>query len=93
MVHLRWGILALCLLIVTSCTVLCTHIDKPGGDDSNGHCSICLTVAGHRAIIQAVVVTHVSPDLVVTELTAHSDQIIKQDRFASSLYIRPPPLS
>jgi hypothetical protein len=89
---LRWATLALSLFILLSCTALCTHIDKDCSD-GNGHCPICLSAAAHRATVQVIAAVHVSPEFVVTELAPHFDQLIKQDRFISSLYIRPPPLS
>ena len=92
-VQLRWATLALSFFLLLSCTALCAHIDKAGGDDGNGHCSICLSAAAHRATVQPVAAVNVSPDFVVTELATRSDQLIKQGRFISSLYIRPPPLS
>ena len=89
--QIRWATLALSLLMLLSCTALCTHIDKACGDDGKGHCSLCLGAAAHG--VRPVVAVHVSPDFVVAELTSDSDPLIKQDRFDSSLYIRPPPLS
>jgi hypothetical protein len=93
LVRIRWALIALCLFIVTSCTVLCAHVDKPGGDDGNGHCSICLTVAAHKATVQPIAAIHLSPDFVITAIAPEPDSLIKQPRFESSLYIRPPPLS
>jgi len=90
--HLRWAMLALSVFILLSCTVLCAHIDKDCGD-GNGHCSICLTAAGHKATVQPIAALHVSPDFVVAAIAPDSDPLVKQARFDSSLYIRPPPLS
>src|SRR5437868_11274743 len=91
-VRLRWALIALCLFIVTSCTVLCTHIDK-NCRDGNGHCPICLTAAAHKATVQPVAAIHLSPDFVISAIAPDSDPLVKQPRFDSSLYIRPPPLS
>jgi hypothetical protein len=91
-VHIRWAILALCLLILTSCTVLCTHIDKNCSDDGKGHCSLCLSAAAHGVQPRAAVQTP-APTLLVSDLILNADPLIKQERFATSLYIRPPPLS
>ena len=92
-IQVRWATLALSLAILLSCTALCTHIDKACGDDGKGHCSICLSAAGHKATVQPIAAVHVAPELLVAPLTAESDPLIKQDRFVSSLHIRPPPLS
>jgi hypothetical protein len=89
--QIRWATLALSLLILLSCTTLCTHIDKPCGDDGKGHCSICLGAAAHG--VRPIAAVRLSPDFVIAEFSADSDPLIKQDRFGSSLYIRPPPLS
>src|SRR5205085_3642843 len=92
-VSLRWATLALCLVLLTSCTVLCAHIDKNWSDDGKGHCSICLSAARHKATVQPIAELHVSPDFVVAAVAPDSDPLVKQARFVSSLYIRPPPLS
>jgi hypothetical protein len=90
--RLRWATLALSVFILLSCTVLCTHIDKDCGE-GNGHCSICLTASGHKATVQPIAELHLSPDFVVAAVAPDSDPLVKQARFDSSLYIRPPPLS
>src|SRR3954468_4199861 len=90
--HLRWATLALSLFILLSCTALCTHIDKDCSD-GNGHCPICLTAAAHKATVQPIAAIHLSPDFVISEVAPDSDPLIKLERFHSSLYIRPPPLS
>jgi hypothetical protein len=92
-IHLRWAMLALSVFILVSCTVLCGHVDKPGGDDGDGHCSLCLTAAGHKATVQPIVALHLSPHFVVAAIAPDCDPLVKQARFDSSLYIRPPPLS
>src|SRR3954452_14284845 len=92
MLHLRWATLALSLFILLSCTALCTHIDKDCSD-GNGHCPICLTAAAHKATVQPIAAIHLSPDFVITAIAPEPDSLIKQPRFDSSLYIRPPPLS
>src|SRR6266404_8605662 len=91
-VQLRWATLALSFFILLSCTALCTHIDKDCSD-GNGHCSICLTAAGHKATVQPIAAIHRSPEFVVAAIAPISDPLVKQTRFDSSLYIRPPPLS
>jgi hypothetical protein len=91
-IYLRGAVLALSAFILLSCTVLCTHIDKDYSD-GNGHCSICLTAAGHKATVQPIAVLHLSPDSVIAAIAPDSDPLVKQTRFDSSLYIRPPPLS
>ena len=91
-IHLRWAMVALSAFILFSCTVLCAHIDKDCSD-GNGHCSICLTAAGHKATVQPVVALHLSPHFVVAAMAPDSDPLVKQARFDWSLYIRPPPLS
>jgi hypothetical protein len=92
-VSLRWATLALSIVILLSCTALCTHIDKDRGDDGKGHCSICLSAATHKATVQPIAALYLSPEIVVIAFAADSDPLIKQGRFDSSLYIRPPPLS
>jgi hypothetical protein len=79
------------MFILLSCTVLCTHIDKKGGDDGEGHCSICLSAVAH--IVQPVSAVQVAPIISVSTVTTVPDPLLKQTRFESSLYIRPPPLS
>jgi hypothetical protein len=85
----RWLTLALLLLFALSCTSFATHVDKAGGDDGKGHCSICLGGTAH--IVQPVAALAISPQLVAAGITTPSDPAVKQDQFASSLYIRPPP--
>src|SRR3954469_24787366 len=85
----RFFVLGLAIVVLLSCTSFATHVDKAGGDDGKGHCSICLGATAH--IVQPTAVVQVAPHLVAAAVAASSDPFIKQDRFASSLYIRPPP--
>jgi len=80
------------MLILLSCTLLCTHIDRDCSD-GNGHCQICLTAAAHKATVQPIAAIHLSPEFVITAIAPESDPLIKHERFDASLYIRPPPLS
>ena len=88
---MRWALLALSLFIFLSCTALCTHIDKACGDDGKGHCSICLIAARH--VVPTSQPALGTPHLAVSELTVESEPRFLAQRFPSSLYIRPPPLS
>ena len=92
-VQLRWATLALCLVLLVSCTVLCAHIDKDFGDDGKGHCSICLSAATHKATVQPIAAINRSPEFVIAAIAPDFDPLVKQARFDSSVYIRPPPLS
>src|ERR1700704_2291064 len=87
--HLRWLTLAVSVLVLFACTSFAAHIDKAAGDDGKGHCSICLGATAH--IVPPMAVVQVAPVLVAAAVAPSSDRAIKQDRFASSLYIRPPP--
>jgi hypothetical protein len=89
--HLRWLTLALSVLVLFACTSFCTHLDKAAGDDGKGHCSICLGATSH--IVQPTAAVQVTPQIVTAEFTSASDPLIKQYRFVSALYIRPPPVS
>ena len=89
--HLRWLTLALSVLVLFACTAFCTHLDKAAGDDGKGHCSICLGATSH--IVQPTAAVQVTPQIVTAALTFDSDPLIKQHRFVSALYIRPPPIS
>jgi len=85
----RWLTLAVSVLVLLACSSFAAHVDKARGDDGKGHCSICLGATAH--IVQPAAATQVSPQLVAADFTPAFDPIIKQDRFASALYIRPPP--
>src|SRR6266404_3701692 len=85
----RWLTLAVCFLVLIACTSFATHFDKVQGDDGKGHCSICLGATAH--IVQPATAIDVAPQLVTAAFTAPSHPLIQQGRFASALYIRPPP--
>ena len=89
--HKRANLLALALAVVflLACTSFATHLDKVGGDDGKGHCSICLGATAH--ILQSAAVLAVAPHIVTAHVLASSDPLLKQDRFVASHYIRPPP--
>ena len=87
--QLRWLTLVLSVLLLFACTSFATHIDKARGDDGKGHCSICLAATAH--IVQPIAAVQVTPEIVTAAFAAASDPLIKQDRFAFALYIRPPP--
>ena len=89
--HFRWLALGVSVLVLLACTSFCTHIHKAAGDDGKGHCSICLGATSH--IVQPAAAVQVTPQIVTAAFTADSDALIKQDRFVSALYIRPPPVS
>ena len=86
----RFLVLGLAIVVLLACTSFVTHVDKAGGDDGKGHCSICLSATAH--IVQPMAAVQVAPVLVGAAVAPNSDPLIKQDRFASSLYIRPPPV-
>jgi hypothetical protein len=81
--------LALAVVFLLACTSYATHLDKAAGDDGKGHCSICLSATAH--IVQPMAVLPVAPQMVASAAAANYDPLIKQDRFVSSHYIRPPP--
>ena len=81
--------LGLAFVFLLACTSFATHVDKAGGDDGKGHCSICLGATAH--IVQPMSAVQVAPVLLAAAIAVNSDPLEKQDRFASSLYIRPPP--
>src|SRR3954465_11663913 len=83
-------VLGLAFVVLLACTSFATHVDKAGGDDGKGHCSICLGATAH--IVQPMSTVQVAPVLVAAAIAPNSDPLIKQDRFVSSLYIRPPPV-
>jgi hypothetical protein len=85
----RFLVLGLAFVVLLACSSFATHVDKVGGDDGKGHCSICLGATAH--IVQPMTSVLVAPLLVSAAIAASADPLIKQDRFASSLYIRPPP--
>jgi len=85
----RFLVLGLAFVVLLACTSFATHVDKVGGDDGKGHCSICLGATAH--IVQPMSAVQVAPVLVAAAIAANSDPLIKHDRFDSSLYIRPPP--
>jgi|1185.fasta_scaffold50261_2 hypothetical protein len=85
----KFLVLGLALVFVLACTSFAAHVDKAAGDDGKGHCSICLGGTAH--IVPPMAVVQVAPVLVAAAVAPSSDPLIKQDRFASSLYIRPPP--
>src|SRR6476620_3496182 len=85
----RFLVLGLAFVVLLACTSFATHVDKAGGDDGKGHCSICLGATAH--IVQPTTAVQVAPVLVAAAIAANSDPLIKQDRFAFSLFIRPPP--
>jgi hypothetical protein len=87
--RLRWLTIAVSVLVLVACTSFATHVDKARGDDGKGHCSICLAATSH--IVQPTAAVQVAPQIVAAAFTPESDPLIKQDRFASALYIRPPP--
>ena len=82
-------VLGLAVVFLLACTSFATHVDKVGGDDGKGHCSICLGATAH--IVPPMAAVQVVPVLVAAAVAPNSDPLIKQDRFTSSLYIRPPP--
>jgi|SRR3954468_4244209 hypothetical protein len=81
--------LALSIVFLLACTSFAAHVDKAGGDDGKGHCSICLGATAH--IVQPVTPIPTAPQLATARFTATTDPLMKQGRFDSSLYIRPPP--
>ena len=81
--------LILCVVFLLACTSFAAHVDRVGGDDGKGHCSICLGATAH--IVQPVTPVASAPQLATSRFTATSDTLVAQDRFESSLYIRPPP--
>src|SRR3954468_10434193 len=81
--------LALSIVFLLACTSFAAHVDKVGGDDGKGHCSICLGATAH--LVQPTAAIQVAPQLVAAAVAPNSDPLIKQDRFTSSVYIRPPP--
>jgi len=87
--RLRFLALGLSVVFLLACTFYVTHIDKAGGDDGKGHCSICLGATAH--IVQPAAAVQLAAQLVSREIAPNSDPLIKQHGFASSLYIRPPP--
>lgn len=87
----KFLVLVLAFVVLLACNSFATHVDKAGGDDGKGHCSICLGATAH--IVQPMAAVQVEPALVAAAVTPNSETLIKQDRFASSVYIRPPPAS
>jgi len=87
--HARLLVFGLAFVVLLACTSFATHVDKVGGDDGKGHCSICLGATAH--IVQPISAVQVAPVLVAAAMAANFDPLTKQDRLASSLYIRPPP--
>jgi hypothetical protein len=85
----KFLVLGLAFVVLLACTSFATHVDKVGGDDGKGHCSICLGATAH--IVPPMAVVQAAPALVAAAVAPSSDPLVKQDRFASSLYIRPPP--
>jgi|SRR4051794_4459485 hypothetical protein len=85
----RLLVLALCVVFLLASTSFAAHVDKVGGDDGKGHCSICLGATAH--LVQPTAAIQVAPQLVAAAVAPNSDPLIKQDRFTSSVYIRPPP--
>src|SRR5436305_13188791 len=85
----RFFVLGLAIVVLVSCTSFAAHVDKAGGDDGKGHCSICLGATAH--IVQPTAAIEIQPQVFTASIAPASDSSIKQDRFASSLYIRPPP--
>jgi hypothetical protein len=81
--------LALSIVFLLACTSFAAHVDKAGGDDGKGHCSICLGATAH--IVQPTAAIEIQPQVFTAWIASAADPSIKQDRFASSLYIRPPP--
>src|SRR3954464_9129076 len=81
--------LALSIVLLLACTSFAAHVDRAGGDDGKGHCSICLGATAH--IVQPVTPVASAPQLITSRFTATPDTLVAADRFQSSLYIRPPP--
>jgi hypothetical protein len=81
--------LVLSVVFLLACTSFAAHVDRAGGDDGKGHCSICLGATAH--IVQPVTPIASAPQLITSRFTATSDALVSLDRFESSLYIRPPP--
>src|SRR5260370_18353499 len=85
----RWLTLAVSVLVLLACTSFAAHVDKAGGDDGKGHCSICLGATAH--FVQPTAAIQVAPQLLASAVAPNTEARVKQARFASSLYIRPPP--
>src|SRR3954465_2949598 len=81
--------LVLSIVFLLACTSFAAHVDRAGGDDGKGHCSICLGATAH--IVQPVTPIASAPQLITSRFTASSDTLVAVDRFESPLYIRPPP--
>ncbi len=81
--------LVLSVVFLLACTSFAAHVDRAGGDDGKGHCSICLGATAH--IVQPVTPVASAPQLITSRFTATLDTLVTLDRFESSLYIRPPP--
>jgi hypothetical protein len=81
--------LVLSVVFLLACTSFAAHVDRVGGDDGKGHCSICLGATAH--IVQPVTPVSNAPQLITSRFTATPDALVALDRFESSLYIRPPP--
>src|SRR3954471_13737261 len=81
--------LALSIVFLLACTSFAAHVDRAGGDDGKGHCSICLGATAH--IVQPVSPVATAPQLIPSRFTATSDTLVALARYESSLYIRPPP--
>src|SRR3954447_27016910 len=87
--RLRFLAIALSVVFLLACTSFAAHVDRAGGDDGKGHCSICLGATAH--IVQPVTPVATAPQLITSRFSAKPDTLVPLDRFASSLYIRPPP--
>jgi|1185.fasta_scaffold492180_1 hypothetical protein len=81
--------LVLSVVFLLACTSFAAHVDRAGGDDGKGHCSICLGATAH--IVQPVTPVATAPQLIPSRFTATSDTLVALARYESSLYIRPPP--
>ena len=79
----RWLTVAVSILVLIACTSFVTHVDKAGGDDGKGHCSICLGATSH--IVQPAAAVQIAPQIVTAAFTSTSDPLIKQDQFISAL--------
>jgi hypothetical protein len=81
--------LVLSVVFLLACTSFAAHLDRAGGDDGKGHCSICLGATAH--IVQPVTPVASAPQLITSRFSATPDTLVALDRLESSLYIRPPP--
>src|SRR4051794_17151894 len=87
--RLRFLAIALSVVFLLACTSFAAHVDRAGGDDGKGHCSICLGATAH--VVQPVSPVASAPQLITARFTPTTDPLIDLDRLESSLYIRPPP--